>query len=327
MQIYAQYKYIVKEMNMNLPTKTLNNESGQMAILVMLVLVVALTIGLTALTRTVTNIKQSTITNESNQAYSAAEAGIEDALRGNTTYNTPQTIGSGPNAATFVVSSPAPQGNSSSPFAFPNPLDKDEAQQIWLFNYNNYKTNTSNPYTGFFNSCSPTTNCNQLTVYWGSSSTIGSTTPALEAAFIYKDTGNNFGVDKYAIDPNTTRGNNFSAAETGPTRYGGSPYSVPTTQGTKTYYFSKKFTLDSSKQYLLLRLKLLYNSDAKHEVAIDPDPNNLSVSVLPSQGQVIDSQGTAGDAVRKVRVYQSYPTLPSIFDFVLFNGSSNALAK
>jgi hypothetical protein len=307
---------------MKLHVKEIKNESGQMAILVMLVLVVALTIGLTALTRTVTNIKQSTITDESNRAYSAAEAGIEDALRGNTQYNQNLTIGSGPNTATFVISSPAPQGGTATPFAFPNPLDKDEAQQVWLFDYNNYKTNSTSPYQGFFNSCSIQSNCNQLTVYWGTNGTIGATTPALEAAFIYK-TSTDFGVDKYAIDPNHTRGNNFSPEDSG-----SAPYTITTTQGNKSYYFKKTFTLDAytNKQYLLLRLKLLYNSDSKHDVAVNPDPNSKGTT-LPAQGQVIDSQGTSGDAVRKIRVYQSYPTLPSIFDYVLFNGSSNALTK
>ncbi len=311
-----------------------NDESGQMAILVMLVLVVALTIGLAIIARTTTDIRLSTNTNQSNQAYAAAEAGIEAALGNNiSTYGSDVTIGN----ATFNVSTPTQQGGSTTTFAFPNELKKDEAAQVWLFDYSYFKNpaNSAQPYSGFYNRCSPTSNCNQLAIYWGTKSpSTPAKTPALEAAFIYKDSSG-FGVEKYAYDnQNTTRSNGFDNVSLTPT-------TVTTNQGTKTYNYSKIITLQpgdtgtgtctsgSARCYLLLRIKLLYNDGEDQGVAIAPQAAFVAgnTTALPAQGTQIDSQGKAGDTVRKVRVYQSYPTLPGIFDFVVFNGSTNPLQK
>lgn len=309
---------------------TLQDQSGQMAILVMLVLVVALTIGLAIIARTTTDVRLSTNTNQSNQAYAAAEAGIEAALGNNlasTDYNTNVTIGN----ATFNVSTPTQQGGSTTPFAFPNDLKKDESAQVWLFDYNNFKTNTSSPYSGFYNSCNPTTNCNQLTIYWGTNPASSGKEPALEASLIYRE-NNAFGVEKYAFDSQySVRGNGFDAVS-----YIANPTAITTNQGSKKYNYNKTITLSAGETtssgtcstgtarcYLLLRIKLLYNDGQDQGIAVAPQSGRQ----LPAQGTQIDSQGKAGDTVRKVRVYQSYPTLPGIFDFVVFNGSTNPLQK
>jgi hypothetical protein len=101
-----------------------------------------------------------------------------------------------------------------------------------------------------------------------------------------------------------------------------------TTQGSKSYYYKYEIPLKpatnssdpSKRDYLLMRLKMLYSTN--HELAVDPNG-----ATLLSQGELINSQGTANDLVRKIKVYRSYPTLPNIFDFVLFNGSSSPLQK
>jgi hypothetical protein len=303
---------------------TLQDQSGQMAILVMLVLVVALTIGLAIIARTTTDIRLSTNTNQSNQAYAAAEAGIEAALGNNVAYNSNIPIGN----ASFTVASPAPQGNSTIPFAFPNELKKDEAAQIWLFDYNYFKdvANAAQPYSGFYNECATQSNCQKLSLYWGKAGGDASKTPALEASLIYKDSAG-FGVEKYAFDSKSAlRGNGFDSAITA------NPPAITTNQGTKSYLYKQDITLAASganqcaasgKCYLLLRLKLLYNTGEDHPVAVAPQ----STKALPAQGSQIDSEGKSGDTVRKVRVYQSFPTLPGIFDFVVFNGSTNPLQK
>ncbi len=306
---------------------TLQDQSGQMAILVMLVLVVALTIGLAIIARTTTDVRLSTNTNQSNQAYAAAEAGIEAALGNNiTSYGTDVTIGN----ATFNVSTPTQQGGSTTPFAFPNDLKKDESAQVWLFDYNNFKTNAASPYSGFYNSCSTPANCNQITIHWGTNAATSGKEPALEASLIYKE-NNAFGVEKYAFDSQySVRGNGFD-----PVTYVSNPTAITTNQGSKKYNYSRTITLSNGETgsgscttagprcYLLLRIKLLYNDGQDQGVAVAPQSGRS----LPAQGTQIDSQGKSGDTVRKVRVYQSYPTLPGIFDFVVFNGSTNPLQK
>lgn len=57
------------------------SQSGQIALVVLLVMVVLLTVGLAVVSRSVTDIRISQETEESARAFSAAEAGIEEALK------------------------------------------------------------------------------------------------------------------------------------------------------------------------------------------------------------------------------------------------------
>ena len=72
---------------------------------------------------------------------------------------------------------------------------------------------------------------------------------------------------------------------------------------------------------IIARVRFLYNSS----------PLGVSVTgkALPQQGQKIVSTGETPSGVsRKLEVNRFYPTLPAIFDYVLYNGSSsNALTK
>ena len=61
--------------------RLMKKNSGQIILIVLLIMVVLLTIGLALVVRSVTDIRISTETKESTRAFSAAEAGIEDALR------------------------------------------------------------------------------------------------------------------------------------------------------------------------------------------------------------------------------------------------------
>src|SRR5690349_3201017 len=61
-----------------------NHERGQILLIVVLVMTVALTIGLSVATRTINNIRTSTDEENSQRAFSAAEAGIEQALQNST---------------------------------------------------------------------------------------------------------------------------------------------------------------------------------------------------------------------------------------------------
>lgn len=59
----------------------MRKNSGQVTLLVLLVMVVLLTVGLAVVSRSVTDIRISKETEESARAFSAAEAGIEEALK------------------------------------------------------------------------------------------------------------------------------------------------------------------------------------------------------------------------------------------------------
>src|SRR3989344_2427210 len=55
-------------------------KSGQILILVLLIVVVSLAVGLSVASRNLTNLRISTQTEESQRAFSAAEGGVEDVL-------------------------------------------------------------------------------------------------------------------------------------------------------------------------------------------------------------------------------------------------------
>jgi len=59
----------------------MRKNSGQIALVAVLIMTVLLTIGLAVITRSVTDIRISEETGESTRAFSAAEAGIEEALK------------------------------------------------------------------------------------------------------------------------------------------------------------------------------------------------------------------------------------------------------
>jgi hypothetical protein len=305
------------------------NESGQIALLVLLLLTIALTVGLSVVSRTITEIRVATDTEKSSQAYAAAEAGIERALSAQLKVGDEGKLNPSTGNASYKITQLIDQGSGTGTFGFPTPINKDEAVQLWLFDYANF---INGKLSGFF--MSRHTN-HTIRAYWGNLSklhpTDNSTWPALEVTFITADvSGNslsNFNIEKYAFDPVNTRRirNNFifESSNSGTNTTNGFDVTVSNLNQTEklAFYHDIPLTRSGNKQYLLMRLKLLYNNTA-HNVVINP--NNAS---LPVQGRIIDSEGRSENVVRKLRVYQSYPTLPGIFDFVLFNGSDNPLTK
>src|SRR3989344_2066165 len=90
------------------PDKHWERQKGQVLLIVVLVMIVALTVGLSLISRSVTNLRTSTEEAESQKALAAAEAGVEQALKlgtapagdrnlgsNNTTYSTKVTAISG----------------------------------------------------------------------------------------------------------------------------------------------------------------------------------------------------------------------------------------
>ena len=61
--------------------KSLNLQSGQALLIVVLVMVIALTVGLSLASRSITNLRNSTDEAQSQAAFSAAEAGVEQAVK------------------------------------------------------------------------------------------------------------------------------------------------------------------------------------------------------------------------------------------------------
>lgn len=308
-------------------------QKGQILIIFLLVLVVGVAIVLSVASRTLTDTKTTTTSDESNRAYFAAESGIESALKkiSGTTGNLAFSLDfTSVNQTTTNVNAQQFKSGTDGFYAFPDSVAKDDVVQVSLLNDFNNKSSGSY--------------ANNLIIYWGNSSQPVGTETAIEVSMVYVDTATltNFGIIKWAFDPTGTRGNNFCTAQvsTGDVVKQAANLNLQAT----TYHYNATIGT-SNGQYagagagcanpvlsgispVLLRIKPLYNvtggNSRSEPIGIQPDTG----LALPPQGYVVESSGsTVSGVTRKLKVIQPYPALPAIFDYVLFNGSTQPLVK
>lgn len=266
-------------------------QKGQVLLIVLLVMVVGLTIGLSLATRSVTDIKISTQLEESSRAFAAAEAGIEAALKGEPVVDcagTWQTIGQ----AKYCFSKTT-AGGTSDPLVL-GKIGIADTYTVWLVEHDivtgNPQIDESHDYDG-----------TSIDVCWGEG---GETTkPAMEVSVIYKD-ATGYKVARGAYDPDSSRtgSNHFTDISGSSVNCGGG------------FAYGTTVSLPSGVLLIALRLRPFY---LEANVGVAPQGDNL-----PSQGLSIASTGTAGETTRKVEVVDSYPSLPAIFDYVLFSGTN-----
>lgn len=291
-------------------------ESGQALLLVLLSMAVVLTIVLSILSRSVTDVKISSQDEDSLRAFSAAEAGVEQALVvGSSTGSV--SLG---NAQFSANVSGFSQGANN--FSLPTPLMSGEQAIIWFVAHDasgNLICNATHPcFTG-----------GTLNICWGKEGTgvDSATTPALEASVFYTLTPGDYSsvrIAREAIDPYPARrvSNSFIAPDSGTCQIGSETFAFQ-----KTLNFSSLgigpavYNTSGGLQFLWLRL--VYNSDSTHPVGVDVD--FAGNSALPVQGYKIESLGTAGEANRKIEVFEGFSEPPPIFSAAVF--SSGGIVK
>lgn len=265
-----------------------NSEKGQILLVVVLASVISLTVGLAAISRSITNTRVSTEESNSQKALAAAEAGIEEQLN-NITVAIPanKPISNGANFSATAVQS----NQNAKDFSLNNgnPIAQDDGADIWLSDHKDF----SGPK-------SPT-----MTLYWTASGT-PCNDAALEVAVIYgpylAGTGpdyNNLNMARYAADPCPSRqsGNRFNDGPTSSSR-----------NGSRGGFYA--LDLPFINTGYIARVIPLY---ANTRIAV------ISDVPLPAQGYVVSSTGKSGDTVRTVRVYQGFPRLPlEFFPYNLF---------
>lgn len=286
--------------------------SGQAILVVLLIMVIALTVGVSVSLRSIKNIKISTRTEESQRAFSAAEAGLEAVLSDSGGGTVTGDLSSVTNQTVSYSATKDYYGDGQE-FVFPQKTGRDDTQQVWLISHEEGNTGL------------PTENCtaadqfkrcylgNSLTLCWGN----GSENPALEATLIFKE-GIEYKIKKFAIDPLTTRANNFETADD---NNSGSGLQADCSVG----LYRKVISFPAGVLNIAVRLRLLYNT-TEQELAvksIDPTFN------LPYQGLVYRSSGSTKVSgtnetaqVRTLEFKKSYPYLPGLFDFALFSGTA-----
>lgn len=268
--------------------KLCKHTSGQALLIILLVMAVGLTIALSIVSRSVTDIRISREQEESARAFSVAEAGIEESLRaGSATDVTLEGI-------TAQVTETAQGGETE--FVFEKPVDQGDTQTVWLVEHDSSENLIETPFY----------TAGSLDVCWED------TEPetALEVSIFYKD-GGIYKVARGAYDAEAGfRGNGFDSPDAG---------SCAGLGRKKTLTWGAfGISLDVDTFLLSLRLRPLYNS-----AKIGAAGAGGSGGILPIQGKCYESSATVPESgiTRKVRQCRSYPVPPAIFDYVLFSGS------
>lgn len=258
---------------------------GQALVIVLLILAVIMTVGLSVASRSVTEISTSTTNDESARALAAAEAGIEAQLAGAAAPN----FGTSGETSVTTTSS----YGAGTEVALNEPLAAGEVGTIFL-------SDGVNEYTG-----------NKFRLCWGQGAN-DANAPAIEVMLYYKN-GSVYGVARAAYDAQS-RGN-FA-----PAVVGGSGCPIG-----RTYIFYKDINIPSdlsvpsSSTRLFMRVRLFYNGNTKHYVGVKDISTPVANKTFPGQGQVVNSTGQSGVTSRKVQVFQQYPDLGSIFDSAVFS--------
>lgn len=262
---------------------------GQIALIALLVLTIATTVGLSLMARTTTDVSVTRNIEESARAFSAAEAGVEEALISRITI--PKTTIDPTLGVSYSVDVNPLTGSAGNPFVFPQKTVSENTETLWLVGHNTDDSiNESRKYTAA-----------TIDVCWSSEST----TPALVVAVLYKTSGGSYQVAKVVFDPDSRIPN------VSPTTAGGCSAN---TAYTGTINFLGLGITPASDTLIALRIRPVYSGT---QIAIAPAQD------LPTQGNRIESVGvTEGGVNRKIIVYQQYRAPESIFDYAVYSEGS-----
>lgn len=314
-------KQLIKMSNVLLSAsgQVLQLHSGQVLLVLLLVMVASLAIGLSIIQRSLTDLSTSTKVEQSSRAFSAAEAGIEKALSSNIPI--PPGLPVQNNAQIKNVTKdnvPALRQILEYPA-----LSKEEPAHVWLAD-----PNTGNPYY-LINT--------PIDIYWGLG-TNSADKPAIALTLVYYDgvvyKSKKCFLDSGSIsDPTRVSNNNFvdiwniSTPTTPDQRCGfviqsnscsqsGIRPSGGTTLGSSTPFLCKTTLSSIPAQPMILRARMLYNYTAQ-PFAVGP----TGLASLPPQGKLITSTGVSGETERRVQVLQIEKVVPFIFDYAIFSAA------
>lgn len=268
----------------------LKSQKGQIVLITILVLAVGATVVLSLLGRTTVDLNITNQIEESSRAFSAAEAGIEEALKLGSSISS--TTIPGVTDVTYKVDRIS-LGGTTGTYQVPTVVKKGEVASVWLINHDA---------TGAL-IIAPTYTAPSIDLCWS-----GSTIPALVVAVIYKEsTDNSYKVARGAWDPSARGG--FTAGQT-----------TSSCAVTGASYYRQTLTFNSLSPTLTpltdtlieLRIRPLY---ADAQIAVVSAAQALAV-----QGNRFESSGmTLSGMTRKVLVFQQYRSALGIFDYAVYS--------
>ena len=282
-------------------------QKGQTTLLIVLmVMAVALGIGVAVSQRSTTNLRGGTFTNQTDQAFSCANSGVEDALL---CVKTEETAGNPLPGACATATETLYDDGTNVASATNNPVCgykydvaelRADSTIVSGKSVLSFKKLPKDSVQQFI-----TTGMDQIQIYWANFHDI--TNPAaIEITHAYYD-GTEYKMEKWA-------------------------YTCPSAIADVTGFELKGLvdtdidadTNDDSCDTGLINII----SSAESIVRVRSYIDDISFSILsPSsggfdsivQGYQIDSQGTAGTVQRNIQVYRMNPQLPPIFDYVLYS--------
>ncbi len=299
---------------MNKKHSYIKNEQGQALLFVIVALTVAMAIGMSVSTRTISSVRRSTNTDTSSRVYSAAEGGVEWFLNQPTTVLNALSDGDNSGGSECPIGTESDETNDAACVINYSSATGDNIRSratvtVSTFTYNN-PAGSTNHYWFYVDSgavkevvLGGTYNGN-MRVCWSSQDT--TITPD-----IYYSYYNNTGVIKKAIlknqsNPNANTGSTSATIIADPSSYADLDFtdcaSVSIPNGARG-----------------IRFKALY-APAKVGVFEDGDS-------LPVQGYTISSTGELFEnevikTVKKLRVYRSFQYLPSVFDYAIYSNNT-----
>lgn len=287
---YARYMH-----SFSLRKLGVSDQSGQALLIVVLVMVIALTVGLSLASRSVTNLRNSNDEAASQAAFSAAEAGVEQAVKlGDTSGSSILTGVSLHDKNNSEISNVDIAFIDGSQFLLNNgnPVFQDDGTDIWL---SEHTDDTSKLFQVAWNG--------NLIVHWGTNSD-SCADPAMEVLVI-SGTRVSPTMTKYAYDSCAARRgvNSFNQ----PPESGA--FGVDGINGSQTFNYRAQITVTNG---LIARVIPLYKAGII----------GIKGAGLPIQGKIITSTGTAGNSasqtVRKISFFQGFDSVPSEFFYSLF---------
>lgn len=300
-------------------TKNLS-QSGQVILILLLVITIGLGVGLSVIQRSISNVSTSTKVEESSRAFSAAEAGIEQAIVQISQGGLPQGVDfTSQNQSKAVIDSSGSVPVPHQIFEL-EPIAKEGVVQAWLADPNKAPDASSLYYDS-----------SAIDIYWGNANVIGD--PAIEVSLIYLQ-NNEIKRQAYYFDPSSARASSsgFCFSDPCPSPHppssfvGCLDYKIDTSFGTNRE-FACKATISSlsatdlgvGRILLLVRARPFYTSGS-NPIAFGPTGGNCGQPCsFPPQATVIVSTGTSGQTQRRIQLFRRENFVPWYFDYAIFS--------
>lgn len=259
-------------------------QAGQILLIVVLAAVVSLTVGLSAVSRTITNTRVTTEEANSQKALSAAEAGIEELVNNSSLLATGGLSKDLSNNARYDATA-QPVDGTQFLINDGNLVLKDDGADIWLSDYPNFD---GTRWSG------------NLSILWDNNDGCGvsgsqEVAPAIEVVIIQGDNRDSPNMIRQVFDP-CGRINNSSFSN----------LSVGTrTISARSQAFDYGVTVNipafpQGPGFIARVVPLFANGVLGVRGSVG----------LPSQGFVIDSVGSSGNTKRTIRVFRGFPKVP-----------------